>query len=272
MRSSPVRTHGSVSRRAVVGDAYTGHALRRLRLRWIVVAWIAAVATALAFGGLRLLLADGLARRWLALVVPVLTFELAFLWRCLPRNRDGERLLPSFGLGTLLTLARGVLIAFLAGFLLLPQPTESLVWLPAALYGTAALADYLDGAIARATDHVTTLGARLDTEFDALGILIAPLLAIVYGQLPIWYLSVGAARYLFVFGRWLRHKHEFPVFDLPPRRSRRLLAGIQMAFIALVLSPVVEPPLTTILAIVVAVPFIAGFVRDWLYVSGRRGI
>jgi CDP-diacylglycerol--glycerol-3-phosphate 3-phosphatidyltransferase len=250
-------------------DAYAGRTLRRLRLRWIALSGIAAVATALAFGGLRILFADDLARRWLALSIPVLAYELALLWRFLPRNRDGERLLPSFGPGTLLTFARGVLIAFLAGFLLLPQPTESLVWLPAALYGTAVLADYLDGVLARLTDHVTTLGARLDTEFDALGILIAPLLAVLYGQLPVWYLSVSAARYLFVFGTWLRRQRGLPVSDLPPRKSRRLLAGVQMAFLAVVLSPVVSPPVTTIVAVFVAAPFVAGFLRDWLYSSGR---
>lgn len=252
-----------------MSDAYVGRTLRRLRLRWIAIAAIAAVATALAFVGLRLLLANALARRWLAVAVPVLVYELALLWLFLPRNRADERLLPSFGPATLLTFTRGVLLAFLAGFLLLPQPTESLVWLPALLYGSAAITDYADGAVARLTDRVTTLGARLDTEFDALGILIAPLLAVLYGQLPIWYLSVSAARYLFVLGTWIRRRRELPVSDLPSRRSRRLLAGLQMAFLSVVLSPVVEPPITVVAAVVVAVPFVAGFVRDWLYVSDR---
>ncbi|ADJ16426.1 CDP-alcohol phosphatidyltransferase family protein [Halalkalicoccus jeotgali] len=252
-----------------MSDAYVDRTLRKLRLRWVAVATIATVATALSFGGLRLLLADDLARRWLLLTVPVLAYELALLWYVLPRNREEGRLLASFGPGTQLTLARGVLIAFLAGFLLLSRPTESLVWLPALLYGAAALADYVDGTLARLTDHVTTLGARLDTEFDALGILIAPLLAVLYGQLPVWYLSVSAARYLFVFGRWLRRRRDRPVFALPPRASRRYLAGLQMAFLTLVLSPVVTPPVTTVGAVFVAVPFIVGFVRDWLYVSGR---
>lgn len=252
-----------------MSDAYAGRTLRRLRLRWVAVACLAACATALAFAGLRALLADALARRWLALSIPVLAYELALLWRYLPRNRAGERLLPSLGPGTLLTIARGILIAFLAGFLLLPQPTESLVWLPAALYGTAALADYADGTVARLADHVTTLGARLDTEFDALGILIAPLLAVLYGQLPVWYLTVSVARYLFVAGRWLRRRRGLPVSDLPPRRSRRVLAGLQMAFVALALSPAVGTPLTTAGAALVAAPFVAGFVRDWLHVSGR---
>ncbi|MEM4782186.1 MAG: CDP-alcohol phosphatidyltransferase family protein [Halalkalicoccus sp.] len=252
-----------------MSDAYAGRTLRRLRLRWIALSAVSAVTTVLVFGGLRLLLADALARRWLLLVVPVLAYELGLLWRFLPRNRRDERLVPSLGLGTLLTFVRGVLLAFLAGFLLLPQPTEALVWLPAVLYGAAALADYVDGSLARLTDHVTTLGARLDTEFDALGILIAPLLAVLYGQLPLWYLSVSAARYLFVFGIWLRRRRDRPVFDLPPRRSRRLLAGLQMAFLTVVLSPPVSPPVTTVAAVFVAVPFVVGFVRDWLYVSGR---
>lgn len=253
-----------------MGDAYAGRTLRSLRLRWIGIALIAAVATAFAFAGLRRPLTDGLARRWLTLSIPVLAYELSLFWRFLPRNRADERLLSSFGPATLLTVVRGVLLAFLAGFLLLPQPTEALVWLPALLYGSAAIADYLDGSIARFTDRVTPLGARLDTEFDALGILIAPLLAVLYGELPVWYLSVSVARYLFVLARWRRRRYGLPVFDLPTRRSRRLLAGLQMAFLPIVLSPVAGPPLTTAVAVFVAIPFVAGFVRDWLYTVGRK--
>lgn len=250
-------------------DAYAGRALRRLRLRWVVAASVAVVVTALAYDQFVDRFATDLARRWLALSGIVLVYEFALLWRFLPRNRAGEELSPSLGPATLLTVVRGVLVAFLAGFLLLPRPTESLVWLPAALYGLAALLDYVDGTIARLTDHVTTLGARLDVEIDALGILIAPLLAVIYGQLPVWYLLAGVARYLFVAGKWHRRRTGKAIHDLPAGPASRILAGVQMAFLAVVLSPLLTPPEATSLGVAVLVPFLANFLRDWWHLTGR---
>ncbi|MFC7009169.1 CDP-alcohol phosphatidyltransferase family protein [Halalkalicoccus salilacus] len=151
----------------------------------------------------------------------------------------------------------------------MPRPTESLVWLPAALYGLAALLDYVDGTIARLTDHVTTLGARLDVEIDALGILIAPLLAVIYGQLPVWYLLAGAARYIFVAGKWHRRRTGKAIHDLPAGPASRILAGVQMAFLAVVLSPLLTPPEATSLGVAVLVPFLANFLRDWWHLTGR---
>lgn len=250
-------------------DAYAGRALRRLRLRWVVAASVAVVVTALAYDQFVDRFATDLARRWLAFSGVVLVYEFALLWRFLPRNRAGEELSPSLGPATLLTVVRGVLVAFLAGFLLLPRPTESLVWLPAALYGLAALLDYVDGTIARLTDHVTTLGARLDVEIDALGILIAPLLAVIYGQLPVWYLLAGAARYVFVAGKWHRRRTGKAIHDLPAGPASRILAGVQMAFLVVVLSPLLTPTEATSLGVAVLVPFLANFLRDWWHLTGR---
>lgn len=250
-------------------DVYTRGTLRRLRLRWLAIAVVAAVATTLAYGRFADRFATDLARRWLALSGVVLAYELALLWRFLPRNRDGNGLSASLGPATLLTLVRGVCIAFLAGLLVLPRPTESLVWLPAALYGLAALLDYVDGTLARLTGHVTELGTRLDVEIDALGVLIAALLAVSYGQLPAWYLLAGVARYLFVAGKWYRRRADRPVHDLPSGPISRTLAGVQMAFLVAVLSPLLAPPETTALAVAVLAPFLANFLRDWWHLTGR---
>lgn len=250
-------------------DAYAATALQRLRLRWIVVAVLAGVATGLAYERLTIRVGPALARRWLVIAVPVLAYELGIFWRFLPRNRTDGSLSSALGPATLLTVARGVLVAFLAGFLLLPWPAAALAWLPATLYGLAALADALDGLLARLTDHVTDLGARLDAEIDALGILVASLLGVGYGQLPVWYLLAGAARYLFGLGAWYRRRASKPVYDLPPRSLRRVLAAVQMAFLAAALSPMVTPPATTGLAAAVLVPFLGQFLWDWWYLTGR---
>ena len=137
-----------------------------------------------------------------------------------------QAVLPTFGWGNRLTLFRGLAISMVAGFLFSPWPNGWLAWLPMLLYTTADIADYLDGYLARITNHATALGERLDMEYDGLGMLIVSLLAVWYGQLPWWYLILGFARYLFVFGLWVRARRGLPSYDLPPSVHRRVFAGL----------------------------------------------
>jgi len=209
--------------------------------------------------------------RWVVIATIVVAYELWLLRRYLPYNhrQNDSKLLPSLGTGNALTMFRGLLLAWLAGFIVSPWPTGTMVFLPFFLYVLAALADGIDGYLARRTNHTTRLGEILDIEFDALGILLATALAINYGQLPWGFLILGLARYLFVFGIWWRNRQGKPVVDLPFSVTRRLLAGFQMGFIAVMLWPGVHPPATTLAGIVFAIPFLTIFIRDWLIVSGR---
>ncbi len=170
-----------------------------------------------------------------------------------------------------------MLIAILAGYLFQPWPQSRLFpgrlsWTPGTLYLAASLLDYLDGRVARAGRHETRLGAFLDINIDALGLLIAPLLAVWYGQLPMAYLSVGAAYYLFIIGIRLRKKYSKPVFELKPRRSARVIAGFQMGFVGIALLPVISPPITRAVAYLFMIPLLAGFVKDWLFISGYKNL
>jgi CDP-diacylglycerol--glycerol-3-phosphate 3-phosphatidyltransferase len=249
-------------------------ALARLRLRW----WgLLALSGLVLAGGFLFLVSDWpgeeagrYAGLWLVLSAVVLAYQLWVLWRGLPTNRRaGEpELLPSLGPGNAMTLARGLLVACLAGFLLLPPPPGWLAWIPGLLYLLADIADLLDGYLARLSRHVTRLGEMLDMSFDGLGVLVAALLALRYAQVPAWYLIVALARYLFLSGLWLRRRRGLPVNDLPSSISRRLFAGLQMGYLAFVLLPVFSPPSTFIAAGLFAIPFLAGFLRDWLLVSG----
>ena len=179
----------------------------------------------------------------------------------------------NLGYGTWMTITRAMLIAILAGYLFQPWPQSRLFpgrlsWTPGTLYLTASLLDYLDGRVARAGNHETRLGAFLDINIDALGLLIAPLLAVWYGQLPGAYLSVGAVYYLLVFGVQLRKKYSKPVFEIKPRRSARIIAGFQMGFVGIALLPVISPPMTTVAAYIFMIPLLAGFAKDWMIASG----
>ena len=208
--------------------------------------------------------------RWAIQALLVLAYLLWVLWANLEANvRPGEeQLLPALGAGNWMTLARGVLIAALAGFLFSPRPPGAAAWLPGAIYFLAVAADFLDGYLARLTRHVTCLGERLDMGLDGLGVLVAAGLAVGYGQAPAWFILVGLARYLFLLGLWLRQRLGKPVYDLSPSVSRRTMAGLQMGFMAVMLWPLFSPPGIRLAAACFALPFLAGFTRDWLTASG----
>ncbi len=245
-------------------------ALRRLRRRWL--------ATALTYGAALLagyLLLDSawtpeLALWWLGFAAVAMALELGILWWILPTNHppSGRALLPTFGYGTTLTLVCGLLLFLLAGFLFAPRPTGWLAWLPALLYTTARLVDYADGYVARITHHETKLGGILDMELDGLGVLIAILLGIQYGALPLWYLPLALSRQLFIFGIWLRTRRGLPVYEMTPSSNRRIIAGYQTGFLSVALWPPFGPPTSTLAAVIFALPLIASFLRDWLVVSG----
>jgi CDP-diacylglycerol--glycerol-3-phosphate 3-phosphatidyltransferase len=244
-------------------------AARRFSRGWKL---LGATHTAIVTGGFLLLSLAGTpgeAWRWAIKVGLVLSFELLLL---LVRRRDvlsGENLERMWGAANLLTLFRGALVALLAGFLFTPRPAGPAAWLPAAIFTVGVAVDFLDGWWARRTASQTRMGSLLDVEFDALGILLAIALAVQYGRLPVPFLAVGAARYVFVAAIALRRRRGKPVAQLPPSYLRRRLAGFQMGVLAVLLWPIAVPPTTTIGEGLIGLPLLAGFVRDWLLVSGR---
>lgn len=246
-----------------------------LRLRWFLVLFSSAAALYLAapivHPGTPQQPISPLESFWVWGAALGLVAHLGVLWWGLKRNhrRNERELLPTLGYGNTITIIRGVLVSLLAGFLFIPEPNTLLAWLPAIFYSTASLLDYLDGYVARVTNHTTILGEVLDMEFDGLGLLIAIGVAIRYGQLPPWYLLLGLARQLFILGLWLRKRNGLPTYDLTPSENRRIIAGFQMGFVSVILWPILTPPLTTIVCLLFSVPLVASFGRDWLVVSGQ---
>ncbi len=212
----------------------------------------------------------GYALRWLGLASAFGVYQLWVLWRSLSLNHreNDDTLLPNLGWANAVSFGRGIFIGALLGFLFLPWAEGWLAWLPFAFYLLAALSDLLDGYLARVTNHVTELGTALDMNNDSWGVLIVTLLAFWYGQVPIWYLPVGLARYIFVFGLWLREKMGKRNYEMPFSFRRRIFAGVQMGFIVAMLAPLYSPPATTFAATLFSIPFLIGFLYDWLLVSG----
>lgn len=207
--------------------------------------------------------------RWLVLAGVMLLVALTILGGNLRHNRraDNAPLLPTLGYGNGMTLARGLLLLLLTGFLFSPRPVAPLTWLPAILFTASRLIDCFDGYVARITRHDTKLGAILDIEFDGLDLLVAVVLGVQYGVLPVWYLLLAVSRQLFVMGLWLRRRAGKPTREWPPSDNRRVIAAFQTGFISVMLWPVFAPPLSTLASILFAIPLIYSFGRDWLVVS-----
>ncbi|WP_435072828.1 CDP-alcohol phosphatidyltransferase family protein [Halorubrum sp. HHNYT27] len=173
-----------------------------------------------------------------------------------------------FGLANAVTLVRGALYAVVAGFVVVPSST-TLVWVPALCYGVGVALDSLDGTVARTVGRETEIGRRLDMAFDTFGFVAAPLVAVLWGLLPAWYLALSAARYVFRGAVWLRRVRGLPVGDLPDSDLGRYLAGVQMVFVTVALVPPVPTDVVWTLAPLVLAPSLAVFTRDYLFVSGR---
>jgi CDP-diacylglycerol--glycerol-3-phosphate 3-phosphatidyltransferase len=208
--------------------------------------------------------------RWSLQASLIIIIILLILRSSLDLNRRGYNgpLNPSLGAASWITLARGGLIALLAGFWLQPWPGRDsegqwFAFLPGAFYVAAILGDALDGWVARHTGSETLLGEYLDSRVDALGILVASLVAVGYGQLPGIYVSAGLAWYLLRLAVWLRRKSGHACGKVKRRRSARFMAGLQMAFLGVVLLPLLAPPNTHVAAVLILIPFLAGFVLDW---------
>ncbi len=243
----------------------------RLRREWFLLLGAVLAFFAGFFTLLHCLWSPGYALRWLGLASVFGVWQFIFLWRNLNLNhRAGEsELLPTLGWGNCISFLRGIFIAALLGFLFSPWAEGGLAWLPFTFYLCAALSDILDGYLARITNHVTELGAALDMNNDSWGVLIVTGLAFWYGQVPVWYLPVGLARYLFIFGLWLRERSGKENLELPFSFRRRIFAGVQMGVIVSMLAPLFSPPATTIAATLFMLPFLGGFLYDWFLVVGR---
>jgi len=234
---------------------------------------------------------------WLSISLPILVFQenkLLTLLSLLPglsaavyfkkilfhhlvqnhRLDEQDNILPTLGAGNWITLFRGAAIVSLATLLPLalyhdPQHSERLSWLCGCLYLTISLADLLDGFVARKQQHVTKLGKKLDIEADGAGLLAASLIGISLGRLPEIYLLVGLAYYFYIFGCWWRIRHDRPVIMLRHRPYGRIIAGCQMGLVAMALLPVFASVYAHLAAVIFMTPFLLGFLRDWLVVSGR---
>ena len=209
--------------------------------------------------------------QWLLQASLLWVFVWYQVWshRMLNRPAAEQPAFATLGAANRMTVLRGWLIAATGGFLFMPPAPALAAWLPAILYSIAAILDRLDGFVARRSRHSSLLGDHLDGVFDALGLLVAPLVAVAYGKVHWLYLLVSGAYYCFQLGIKWRHWRHLPLRPLLPSKLRRTLAGFQMGMIAVVLWPPFQAEVTVVASIAFMAPMLVGFVVDWLVVSAR---
>ena len=151
--------------------------LVRLQRQWAALVVVAAAGVSAAAGLFAAFFGLRVAAGWGLPTAAVLAWLFFRLRRALAGNHPpgDPRLRATLGAPNCLTVFRAGLAASLSGFLL-PEPTaaalDAWAWLPGIFYSAAAVLDYVDGGLARRSGNVTRLGERLDTEADALGLLL----------------------------------------------------------------------------------------------------
>lgn len=101
-------------------------------------------------------------------------------------------------LPNILTLARIAAIPLVVILLLFDTPATSF-W-AAAIFGAAAMTDWLDGWLARKWQVVTILGKFLDPLADKLIVMAALIMIIPLGRVPAWAVFLILAREMVVTG------------------------------------------------------------------------
>ncbi|WP_114559891.1 CDP-alcohol phosphatidyltransferase family protein [Desertihabitans aurantiacus] len=155
------------------------------------------------------------------------------LWRRRTRCGPADRI-TLLRLSMTAVCAGGVLLA-VAG--VVPERT----WWLALLGGASALLDGVDGWVARRTGTASDAGARFDVEADAVLLLVLSVAAsLVVG---VWALLISLLRYLFVVAGRVWPRLRAP---LPPRPSRRVVAGLQATALVVALLPVAPVPVAVV--------------------------
>ncbi len=233
-----------------------------LRRRAALLAVAAAVGTVAV--GVALAAALGADATWWTLVaLGVLGAEFVVLGRNLDGNRPvGGALRGRLGAANAATLARGVLMAWLAGFVVVPWE-GAIAPVPVALYATGVVLDAVDGALARRAGLVTALGARLDGAVDGLGLFAGLAVAVAGGVLSPPFLALGLVKYSYLAAAWRRLRRSEPLRALPARGSRRLLAVLQMLAVVVALAPPVTAAAAELVVAGAGSAYLLGFVRDW---------
>ncbi len=242
-----------------------------LKRRWWGTVWLFGAALTFTYTLLWMAWSAPYADRWGMLTALALVYILVFTRVHLRLNRRPAQsaIRANLGPANALTLARGLLAGLLAGFVMAPTPVGLWALVPGALMTSVSVLDVADGWLARRRRETTDLGAKLDVEVDSLALLVAYILAVKLGQLPIVFAAAGGLYYAYRLTLTWRRYRGRPVYAIPVDRRRPIIAGAQMAVLSAILWPVWGPPLTVALGGATVALVGLSFGRDWLVATGR---
>jgi len=169
-----------------------------------------------------------------------------------------------FGPANAVTVVRAGGAAVFMGLAFAPDLLAGVAAWAAAAAATALLAlDGLDGWLAKRSGLASAFGARFDMETDALFILALSAVALALGKAGPWVLALGAMRYAFVAAGWVWPRLAGP---LPPSFRRKAVCVLQVAALAVLLTPPAAPPVSDALAGVALAALAVSFAVDlrWL--------
>lgn len=197
----------------------------------------------------------------LALFALIGVFVLVYL----PR----EATLGHFGLANSVTLLRGALVSWLAGFVALPGVLNepSLTWSLMTAAIIVLLLDGLDGWLARQTGQTSAFGAKFDMEVDTLFAIVLALLSWQSDKVGWWVLLLGLPRPLFIVAAWFEPRLKAP---LPDSMLRKTICVVQITVLILLLAPVINPLTSQVMAASALILLLGSFWRDtkWLLTKG----
>jgi phosphatidylglycerophosphate synthase len=224
-------------------------------------ALICILAAALLIGAVAELCTNhlGLGAAYLPKTLAVYTVGAILVLIGLPRHHP----FGAFGAANQVTLARGALVALLAG--LIGGPADSaLAGLVTTVATGSAVLDGVDGWLARRRSEVSAFGARFDMETDALLILVLAVLAWQFGKAGVWVLGSGLLRYAFVAAGAAVPALRQP---LPPSRRRKAVAVAQVVALIVTVAPFVPASVSAPLAAVALGALLLSFLVDvvWLF-------
>ena len=166
----------------------------------------------------------------------------------------------TLGAANHVTLARGGLVTVLIGFI----GETDLGWIALILAATVLVLDGVDGWLARKLEIASDFGARFDMETDALSLLVLAGLVWQYGKAGPWVLLAGLMRYAFVAAAKAVPDLGRP---LPPSQRRKAAFVIVAMTLIACLAPIVNPPLSSGLALAGLLTLSASFLIDIAYLT-----
>lgn len=170
---------------------------------------------------------------------------------------------PRFGIANVLTLIRLAVTCILAAFAVefgrSGAADDAVMWMLFALAAAAVIIDGLDGFAARRLGLASAFGARFDMEVDAFLILVLSAIAFAVGKAGPWVIASGLLRYVYVLAAMALPALSRP---LAPAWRRKAIAVIQGATLTALLSPLIQPPESTLAALIALALLIYSFGVD----------